>query len=94
MFNDTWKKFSIFFAVITDAKTPIQLKLLFIAAILYGVSPMDIITDVIPLFGIIDDIIVIAATLAFLWKKTAKMRSVLRGTGQKQSEATDVPATK
>lgn len=45
---------------------------LVVAAALYAVMPLDAIPDVIPLFGLLDDIGVIAAVTAFVWRDVKK----------------------
>ena len=41
-------------------------------AILYGVMPLDVIPDVIPLLGWMDDVGVVGAVTAFIWRDVKK----------------------
>ena len=48
---------------IRHSKTPWSARLMLIFVLLYAASPIDIIPDFIPFFGMLDDIVVIAAGL-------------------------------
>jgi uncharacterized membrane protein YkvA (DUF1232 family) len=54
-----WAKFRkeliLAWAILRDARTPASAKLATIAAILYVVSPIDLVTDFIPILGWLDD---------------------------------------
>lgn len=56
--------------LLKDARVPTAEKALFIAAIVYVVSPLDFIPDVFPFIGQIDDIYVVALTLLRLVNRT------------------------
>ncbi|MEZ5428735.1 MAG: YkvA family protein [Pyrinomonadaceae bacterium] len=49
--------------LLKDARVPTAEKALFIAAIVYVISPIDFIPDVFPFIGQVDDIYVVALTL-------------------------------
>ncbi len=49
--------------LLKDARVPTAEKALFIAAIVYVISPLDFIPDVFPFIGQIDDLYVVALTL-------------------------------
>ncbi len=51
-------------------KTPVRTRFILIAALLYGIIPIDFIPDVIPLLGIADDGIVIGILLIIFLKST------------------------
>ena len=53
------KNISVIFIALRDRETPIYVKLLAILTIVYALSPVDIISDVLGLVGIIDDAIII-----------------------------------
>ena len=55
-------------------KTPRWAKWLVVAGLLYGISPLDLVPDFIPLLGQIDDIGVIIAALMTFWNATAGLR--------------------
>ena len=49
--------------LLRDARVPTAEKALFVAAIVYFISPIDLIPDIFPFIGQVDDIYVIALTL-------------------------------
>ena len=49
--------------MLKDARVPTAEKALFLAAIVYVVSPLDFIPDVFPFIGQVDDLYVVALTL-------------------------------
>ena len=49
--------------LLTDVRVPTAEKALFVAAIVYFISPIDLIPDIFPFIGQVDDIYVIALTL-------------------------------
>lgn len=53
-----------------DSRVPVTDKALFAAAIVYAISPLDFIPDVIPFVGQMDDIYLIAMTLLRLVNRT------------------------
>ncbi len=57
-------------SLLRDARVPTAEKALFVAAIIYFVSPIDLIPDVFPFIGQVDDIYVIALTLLRLVNRT------------------------
>ena len=58
----------LFFAV-GDRRTPVRVKLLVAFALFYLVDPIDLIPDMIPLVGYLDDLIIVPLVLhlAFRW---------------------------
>lgn len=56
--------------LLKDARVPTAEKALFVAAIIYFVSPVDLIPDIFPFIGQVDDIYVIALTLLRLVNRT------------------------
>jgi len=56
--------------LLKDTRVPTAEKALFVAAIVYFVSPVDFIPDIFPFIGQVDDIYVIALTLLRLVNKT------------------------
>lgn len=55
-----------------DGQVSLARKSLALVAILYGVMPLDLIPDVIPVVGWLDDAGVLAAVLAFIWRDVKK----------------------
>lgn len=56
--------------LLKDARVPTAEKALFLAAIVYVISPLDFIPDIFPFIGQIDDIYVVALTLLRLVNRT------------------------
>jgi uncharacterized membrane protein YkvA (DUF1232 family) len=75
-----WKRISVLWSLVKgDAKllwfalqhpqSPGWLKLGTAAIALYLVSPVDLIPDVIPVFGVLDDLVIIPLAIRFLLKQ-------------------------
>lgn len=56
--------------LLKDARVPTAEKALFVAAIVYVISPLDFIPDVFPFIGQVDDLYVVALTLLRLINRT------------------------
>jgi uncharacterized membrane protein YkvA (DUF1232 family) len=56
--------------LLRDARVPTAEKALFVAAIVYFISPVDLIPDIFPFIGQVDDIYVMALTLLRLVNRT------------------------
>src|SRR5690349_12748670 len=56
--------------LLKDARVPKAEKALFVAAIVYVISPIDFIPDVFPFIGQVDDIYVVALSLLRLINRT------------------------
>lgn len=56
--------------LLKDARVPTVEKALFVAAIVYVISPLDFIPDVFPFIGQVDDLYVVALTLLRLINRT------------------------
>jgi uncharacterized membrane protein YkvA (DUF1232 family) len=69
--------------LLKDARVPTAEKALFLAAIVYVISPLDFIPDVFPFIGQVDDIYVVALTLLRLINRTDEsvVRSLWSGGG-------------
>ena len=69
--------------LITDARVPRAEKLLFAGAIIYAITPLDLIPDMIPFVGQVDDAYLIALTLLRLINRTDErvVREHWRGGG-------------
>lgn len=73
-----FQKLRILWRTFIDRRTPTVAKLAVIGGLLYGISPLDIIPDVIPLLGQMDDLGVIIAVLVYFLGKTTHVRRDLR----------------
>lgn len=69
--------------LLKDARVPTAEKALFLAAIVYVVSPLDFIPDVFPFIGQVDDLYVVALTLLRLVNRTDEsvVRQLWPGSG-------------
>lgn len=56
--------------LLKDSRVPTAEKALFVAAIVYVVSPLDLIPDIFPFIGQVDDLYVVALTLLRLINRT------------------------
>jgi uncharacterized membrane protein YkvA (DUF1232 family) len=56
--------------LLKDARVPTAEKALFVAAIVYVISPLDFIPDIFPFIGQVDDLYVVALTLLRLVNRT------------------------
>lgn len=56
--------------LLRDARVPTTEKALFLAAIVYVISPLDLIPDIFPFIGQVDDIYMVALTLLRLVNRT------------------------
>lgn len=58
--------------LLTDSRVPTAEKALFVAAIVYVISPLDFIPDVFPFIGQVDDIYLVVLTLVRLINRTSE----------------------
>ena len=72
------QKFRLLWLAFNDRRTPLLAKVLVIGGILYGAAPVDLIPDVIPLFGQLDDIAVLIVILVLFLRMTKSVREDLR----------------
>ncbi len=56
--------------LLKDSRVPVAEKALFVAAIVYVISPIDLIPDVFPFIGQVDDIYLVALTVLRLINRT------------------------
>lgn len=57
--GELWQQVRLVFQLLKDREVPIYLKILPFAGILYTLFPIDIITDVIPVLGQLDDLTIL-----------------------------------
>ncbi len=65
-------------ATVFHKKTPLSAKSLLGASVLYGIFPIDLIPDLLPIVGEMDDLTVIIIAVAYFWWKTRRVREELR----------------
>lgn len=76
------------FRLMMDNRVPFWLKLILPAALLYLISPIDLIRDMVPVLGFADDAIVILGSLA-LFLGMAPRDIVLEHLGRGQAGSTE-----
>lgn len=57
-----------------DPKVPFAAKALLVGGLVYGVSPLDVVPDIIPILGQLDDIGVLVAVFLFFYRASAHVR--------------------
>lgn len=67
-----WDKVQDLYRAFMSKDTPSSLRMLIIGGLLYLVLPFDIVPDVIPGVGLLDDV----AVIGFIWKKMADLAKV------------------
>ncbi len=72
-----WRKTRIAFSVIFHAGTPLSAKALLGISLVYGIVPLDIIPDFLPILGGLDDAAVIIAAIMFFLRATKMLREDL-----------------
>lgn len=58
----------LFLRMLADQRTPVAARLLAGFAVLYVIFPLDLIPDYVPVYGLIDDIIVVAIAIVAIWR--------------------------
>lgn len=58
----------LFVRMLADPRTPVAARLIAIFAVLYVIIPFDLIPDYVPIFGLVDDIIVVAIAIVAIWR--------------------------
>jgi uncharacterized membrane protein YkvA (DUF1232 family) len=58
--------------LLTDSRVPTAEKALFVGAIIYVISPIDLIPDIFPFIGQVDDIYLVVLTLVRLINRTSE----------------------
>ena len=58
--------------IVSDSRTPRVAKFLLVLAIFYAVSPLDLIPDIIPVIGFLDDVLIIPGLVLLALKLTPK----------------------
>jgi uncharacterized membrane protein YkvA (DUF1232 family) len=56
------------FIALTKKETPLLAKILTVGTVVYALSPIDLISDFIPIFGLLDDAIVVPMLIALVIK--------------------------
>lgn len=64
------KEYRLYRYIIFDHRTPLVVKTLYVLIVVYVLSPFDIIPDIIPFSGILDDLLVIPVIIKIAGKLT------------------------
>lgn len=72
--KEVWDKVILLWEFIKDPNAPWGLKAIAIGALLYVISPIDAIPDIIPIAGLVDDVSVVLAAVASLGMALNKYR--------------------
>ncbi len=64
-FQSVWQDALALLLSLTDKRTNLQAKVIAALALLYALSPIDLIPDGIPLLGVTDDLLIVPAVLAY-----------------------------
>lgn len=67
-------RISDYFEIIGSEETPLSAKILLIAAIVYFLSPIDLIPDFIPVIGYLDDLIIVPFLIWLAFKRIEAAR--------------------
>jgi uncharacterized membrane protein YkvA (DUF1232 family) len=73
-----FRTLNLWWRALFDPRTPLAAKILVVMGLVYGISPLDIIPDLIPLLGQIDDLGVLLVVLIFFLRMTQFIRADLR----------------
>lgn len=87
--GELWQQVRLVFQLIKDREVPIYLKILPFAGILYTLFPIDLITDVIPVLGQLDDLTILLIG-AKVFIEMAPQQVVARHLAAMRGEATNV----
>ncbi len=81
--REIWSKVKALYQLIKDPNTAWKSKALAIGSLVYLISPLDAIPDVIPLAGLTDDVGIIAATMVIL---SIELKKYLKEAGEDKAE--------
>ena len=78
----------IFLRLLLDPKIPFKYKLLPAIGIAYVILPFDIIPDMFPIFGVVDDILILAASviLFMIFGPIQKLTDSLKNTNNQHEQ--------
>jgi uncharacterized membrane protein YkvA (DUF1232 family) len=69
------QKVRIAFGALFHPKTPLQAKGILIAGLLYGIFPIDLIPDILPLLGMTDDAVALLIAIGVFLRLTKSIRA-------------------
>ena len=71
------------FRLMVDRRVPMRLKLILPAALVYLISPFDLLRDMVPVLGRIDDVLVLAGALVLFLGTAPRYLASEHGTGRR-----------
>lgn len=71
---DTWKEVRILAATLFDSRTPMLVKAFVGLALLFGITPIDLLPDFLPFIGQADDLGMLLLAVWTFWQKTPAIR--------------------
>ncbi|MDD3146311.1 MAG: YkvA family protein [Candidatus Riflebacteria bacterium] len=89
--DEVRNRVSGYFEIISSDETPLSAKILLLVAIVYFLSPIDLIPDFIPVFGYLDDLIIVPFLIWLAFKQIEAAR--LQRLSEQRREITSVIAT-
>ncbi len=63
-----WKNFGLIALLLRDSRTPVLTKVLALLLALYIISPVDLVADIIPVAGLLDELVIIPVGLWLISK--------------------------
>lgn len=72
-----FRKIAIVFASIFDRRTSGKAKIILLGGVLYGMLPLDLLPDIVPIIGFADDITIIIIVLLVFLRLTSPIRRIL-----------------
>lgn len=72
--DEVRNRVSGYFEIISSDETPLSAKILLLVAIVYFLSPIDLIPDFIPVFGYLDDLIIVPFLIWLAFKQIEAAR--------------------
>ena len=81
------------FRLVLDGRVPLRVKLILVAALAYLAMPFDIVPDIVPVLGHIDDLLVILVSLALFLGMVPKelLSEHARGGGRRPGDGDSKP---
>ena len=73
-----WQKVRIAWQVVFHPRAPLSAKAVLAGALLYGILPIDLIPDIIPLFGYLDDVMVLIVAIGLFLRLTKAIRAEMQ----------------
>ena len=82
-----WRTLAAVWFLVRDKRTPLAPKVVALSVLAYALSPMDLIADLIPVLGLLDDLIILPIGLwlvvklvpPWLWQDKLLMAQALEG---------------